>query len=219
MSPARERSIPETSLLAQLGPAFLEQAEEIMLEADTEVFPGNRVDFVYFPLSAMISITYGPDRVEAAAIGADGLVGCSILMGVDEVVSPSTVAIRGRAARMSASRFLHAIASDPAAASVVNRYLYDLMAQILRLAACSRSHNVKERTARWLIHAQECTRVDVFQITQERLGQLLGVRRATINPVLNELREEACVAYSRGKLRIVDQQRLASIACGCAGLN
>lgn len=60
-------------------------------------------------------------------------------------------------------------------------------------------------------------RVDsnVFDLTQEFLAQMLGVRRATVTDVASTLQEDGIIRYNRGTIEILDRQRLEDRSCEC----
>jgi hypothetical protein len=44
---------------------------------------------------------------------------------------------------------------------------------------------------------------------------MLGVRRASVTVVASMLQQARVIAYSRGRIRIVDRVGLERISCGC----
>jgi CRP-like cAMP-binding protein len=206
------------SLLDKLGPAVGDLTEKIFLEPATDLSSSDQTGFVYFPLSALISIVYGDGLAEGATIGNDGMLGCTTLLGVDEPVGKSIVVISGMAARIAVSHVRRVMEQDPGVVQIVHQYTYDLIAQILKLAACAHSHTIEQRCARWLLHADNCVGAKNLAITQQHLAELLGVQRATINPALTHLRAAGVIDYSRGKLFVRNRQKLATAACQCSDL-
>jgi len=51
--------------------------------------------------------------------------------------------------------------------------------------------------------------------TQESIAHMLGVRRSSINTAARELHVRKVIAYSRGRIEILDQLRLRAAACSC----
>lgn len=72
-----------------------------------------------------------------------------------------------------------------------------------------------QRCARWLLMTHDRVRADSFPLTQEFLGQMLAVRRASVNEVASELQEQGLIRYHRGVIEIVDRERLEELACEC----
>jgi Mn-dependent DtxR family transcriptional regulator len=58
-------------------------------------------------------------------------------------------------------------------------------------------------------------RVDEFQLKQQAMAEMLGVRRASVNEVAGTLQDAGLIRYRRGKITILDRQRLKRAACEC----
>jgi Mn-dependent DtxR family transcriptional regulator len=53
------------------------------------------------------------------------------------------------------------------------------------------------------------------KLTQEFLAHFLGVQRTSIGAIANGLQKEGIIDYSRGKIEILDLERLKQNACEC----
>jgi hypothetical protein len=89
------------------------------------------------------------------------------------------------------------------------------MTQVSQGTACNRVHNNKQRCARWLLLSHDRVGKDEFQLTQEFLSQMLGVRRATVNEIAGDLQSSEAISYKRGIIRVLDRQRLEAASCLC----
>ena len=56
---------------------------------------------------------------------------------------------------------------------------------------------------------------DVLPLTQEHLSIMLGVQRSTVNPIAQHLQDRGLIAYSRGKITILDLPGLHRQSCEC----
>jgi CRP-like cAMP-binding protein len=56
-------------------------------------------------------------------------------------------------------------------------------------------------------------RSDEFELTQEFLFNMLGVRREAVSKAAGALRKREFVNYSRGHLTVLDRAGLEAIAC------
>ncbi len=74
---------------------------------------------------------------------------------------------------------------------------------------------MEARLCRWLLRARDLSGSDELPFTQEFLGDMLGVRRTSVTSVAHALQGAGIVQYSRGKIRIVDVERLKHSACEC----
>jgi Mn-dependent DtxR family transcriptional regulator len=56
---------------------------------------------------------------------------------------------------------------------------------------------------------------DIFDLTQEFLLKMLGVRRAGVTEVAGDLQQQGIIEYIRGQIRVPDETRLEAAACEC----
>jgi DNA-binding FadR family transcriptional regulator len=59
---------------------------------------------------------------------------------------------------------------------------------------------------------------DEFLLTQEFLGQMLGVTRASVNEVARELQEDGAIDYTRGRITMLNRPMLEARTCECYGV-
>lgn len=89
------------------------------------------------------------------------------------------------------------------------------MTQISQGTACNRVHNNKQRCARWLLLSHDRVGKDEFYLTQEFLGQMLGIRRATVSRVAGELQSVGAITYTCGVIRVLNRASLEAASCLC----
>ena len=208
--------------------AMLQREDYDALMLDARVVPlkfrkrlvrqDERVNAVYFPLNAMISLlvtTDGQPQMEMATIGNEGVVGASELIQTQGAMGLSLIQIPGAAVRIDADAFLRVITQRPLIERLIHQHLYALMRQILHGAACNRLHSMEERCARWLLMTHDRAAEDTFPLTQEFLSHMLGVRRATVNVATGMLKKAGFIRYVRGKLTVIDRPGLESASCEC----
>jgi CRP-like cAMP-binding protein len=90
-----------------------------------------------------------------------------------------------------------------------------LFAQAQQSVACNVSHAVEARLARWLLRCRDLTGNDTLPLTQEFLGQMLGVQRTSVSLVASMLQNAGLINYSRGHIKITDLQKIREVACEC----
>lgn len=219
-----ENSDPRTNgLLARLEPddydALMREAKIVPLKFRKRIFRQDaRVDAVYFPMTAMISLlvtSEGQPQMEMATIGKEGVAGASELIQTQGAMGLNLIQIPGTAVRIDAVSFRKVISSRPLIVGLIHQHLYALMRQILHGAACNRIHSMEERCARWLLMTHDRAGEDTFPLTQEFLSHMLGVRRSTVNVATGMLKKAGLIRYVRGKLTIVDRPGLESASCEC----
>ena len=198
--------------------ALMQQGKVVPLKFRQRLHAQDKpIDFVYFPLTCMISLlvsTDGQPKMEMATVGREGVVGASELIQAQGGMGLNLVQIPGEAVKINAEVFRD-IMRRPKVLQVVHQHLYALMRQILYGAACNRIHSMEERCARWLLMTHDRAGNDTFPLTQEFLSHMLGVRRATVNVATGMLKKAGFIRYVRGNLTVVDRRGLESAACEC----
>jgi CRP-like cAMP-binding protein len=176
------------------------------------------IDFVYFPITCMISLmvtSTGESTMEMATVGREGVLGASSLIQSQGAMALSIVQLPGTALRIDRESFLEAVKDQPRLRDLVDRHLFALTRQVLFGAACNRLHSMEERCARWLLMTHDRAGQDEFPLTQEFLARMLGVRRATVNLATGMLKKAGFIKYVRGHITVIDRRGLETTCCGC----
>jgi CRP-like cAMP-binding protein len=179
---------------------------------------GTTIEAVYFPLDAVFSFVALIDDevvVEVATIGNEGFVGLPVFLGVTTSVHAAFCQVPGQALRMSADDLRTAIGNGDGLRERLNRYTQAMIVQVAQNVACNRMHTTEERASRWLLQTHDRTDRDTFELTQEFLAQMLGVRRPTVSLTAGLLQSAGLIRYTRGQVSILDRERLAAVACDC----
>jgi DNA-binding transcriptional LysR family regulator/CRP-like cAMP-binding protein len=146
--------------------------------------------------------------IEVATIGNEGVVGLSAYLGNGYSPMPVFVQIPGEALRMDADVFLREIRTSSAWRAVIRRYSEALLTQVGQSAACNRAHTIGQRCARWLLMSHDRVLGDEIALTQEYLGEMLGVRRASVTQSAGRLKRRRLIDYHRGMIRVLDRRGL-----------
>jgi CRP-like cAMP-binding protein len=174
------------------------------------------IDYLYFPRGAVLSVLVpmqDGQSVEGATIGPEGLTGIAVFLGEPSAPDEVICQVAGPAARMTSGHFRSAVERSPALHTQLHHYTLALMGQLTRTAGCNRVHPIEERCARWLLMTADRVGANEFPLTQEFLAIMLGVRRPSVTVAAGLLQEAGLIRYRRGKITIVDRQRLEQAAC------
>jgi CRP-like cAMP-binding protein len=178
---------------------------------------GERIRHVYFPHSGIISLVMRlieGDTVEAAMIGRDSVYGSSAALDGDIALNEAIVQLQGTASVMDVAPFRSAVEQSVHLRATLVRHERAVLAQALQSAACNASHTVDARLSRWLLRARDLSG-DNLPLTQEFLGQMLGVQRTSVSVVANTLQQAGLIRYSRGHIHITNAPGLMESACEC----
>lgn len=223
MAPVRRRAGENRvldSLTAPEAAFILPHLELVPLDPRAMLFQeGALATHVYFPVSGLISLVtrVGAVGVESATIGSEGMVGLHIFLKATESAYQSVVQMRGEAWRFPAPAFVDELDRCPAWSNSIKRYTAARLWMSSRTAACTQLHSIAQRTARWLLFANDHAQQDDFSLTHGLLAKILGVRRASVTNALGALQRQSIIGTSRGKIKVLDRQRLEAAACECHG--
>lgn len=90
--------------------------------------------------------------------------------------------------------------------------------RVKRLAsevACNATHTCLQRTAKWIGRLWRAGSAGNVKITQGDMAEITGFQRTSINAACGALQDRGALRIHRGRVEVVDADRLASMACGC----
>ena len=180
--------------------------------------PNEPIEKIYFPQRAMISlvsIMMDGSTTEIGLVGNEGMIGLPAILGGESTTSRTIVQISGTALEISADIIKEEFQRGEKLYELLLLYTQALLTLVSQSAACNRQHNIEERLARWLLSVQDCVMQDELPLTQEFIANMLGTRRSGVTVAAGILQQAGIIRYSRGRITIVDRQRLENTACEC----
>lgn len=183
--------------------------------------PNQAIEDVYFPINAVVSliiIMEDGSSVEVGTVGNEGMVGIPVLLGAESMQGEMFAQIPGEAARMQAGVFKDQINQGGPFRDLLQRYVQALFNQIAQSSACNGIHSTEQRFCKWMLMTRDRVGSDQFPLTQEFIGQMLGVRRATVSEIASKNQRAGLIEYSRGQVRIRDREGLKDCSCECYGI-
>jgi CRP-like cAMP-binding protein len=180
--------------------------------------PGDAVKYCYFPTSGMISllsVTEGGGTVEVAYVGREGMAGIGSVMDGKEMLYQMLVQAETECFVAPAGRVRDVFLEGGPFHDLLLRYIYALLKQMVQTCVCNHFHTIEARLCRWLSVMCERSGHRHLVLTQEFLAHMLGVQRTSIGLIANGLQRDGVIRYSRGRLEVLDYERLRRSACEC----
>ncbi len=199
--------------------ALLAASELVTVRSKDVVFKRQGpIPYVHFPEDCVISLVTqlsDGDAVEAMTVGNDGFSAIAVLNGVDSMNCLGIGQVSGKAWRIERDDFRRILADAPELTRVLHRYGQLVFETVSQSAACNRLHVVEQRCARWLLMSHDRIGRDTFDLTQEFLAEMLGVRRAGVTVALGVLKRQGLISNGRGSITIADRAGLERASCEC----
>ena len=191
----------------------------VSLDAGTILYEASdRVETVYFPNTALISlvsILANGATTEIGLIGGTGIVGLPAILSNGYSHHRAIVQVADSATKITASVVKREFDRGGKLQRLLLDYAQTRINQVAQLAVCNRHHTIEERLARWLLTVSDLTQSNQLPLTQEFLGDMLGVRRSGVTVSAGTLQQAGMIRYSRGKITILDREELENTTCEC----
>src|SRR4051794_18977816 len=177
----------------------------VELQIRTQIYASDdEVQWVYFPSSGMISMlqsTADSRGIELATIGRESALGTMAGFGLNRALTVSVVQMPLTAVKISALNFRKHVSQYASVQEMALKSNEVILAQTQITAACNALHNVEQRFCRWLLQTRDRSETDTISLTQEFLGEMLGVRRTSVTEIASKLQDEGIIRYRRGHIR------------------
>jgi CRP-like cAMP-binding protein len=198
-------------LLPHLKPVTLEY-RQVLYE------PHKTIRYSYFPedsIISMVSTVIDKAVVEVGLAGREGMVCVATFLGVNSTPHRGIVQGQGTAMRMKASVLREEFKRGGKFQDLLLRYTQAHLVQIAQTSVCNRLHALEARLSRWLMMIHNRVDGDDFLLTQDFISMMLGVQRTGVTEAAGSLQKKGIITYSRGKITILDHQKLEETSCEC----
>jgi CRP-like cAMP-binding protein len=203
--------------------SLLEDAHPQALLAHGELYgAGEPIHQIFFPQDGVVSYIVDPEGdadggVEYSAVGSEGMVGLPLVLGAETHANARIVTqVPGYALVFDATRFAEHAREGTALYAMLLRYGHYLMGQAAQTAACNRLHSIEQRCAKWLLIIRDRVDGDAFNLADEFLEDMLGVKAAAVSRIIAELQTEGLIQRAGpAMLEILDRDGLEGAACDC----
>ena len=215
-SPSRGNRIVASLAAADLR--LLEPVDVMRLAPRYRLFDaGEPIRHLYFPASGVVSFVQVDGHgamPEVAHVGVEGIVGVSALLGAERAQHRAVVQIAGDAYRVPVASARRAMAASPAFRAYALGFAELLMRQLSQNVVCKLSHTVEQQFChRLLVYSN---RVGApLEMTHEQMAEALGARRQGLTEAARRLQARQVIAYSRGRISVLDRAALERQACEC----
>jgi CRP-like cAMP-binding protein len=107
------------------------------------------------------------------------------------------------------------VSKSEAINDLLTRYHMALMCQVQQTSLCNSVHDATSRLSRLLLVLSEQGEDDTISFSQERLADMLGLRRSSVTLAAQTLQSRRFISYRRGRIEIVNRKGLKAAACEC----
>ena len=179
---------------------------------------GGRLQHVYFPTTAIVSLLYvlaDGASAEIAVVGNEGILGISLFMGGETTPNRAVVQSEGYGYRLQAHFLKEEFNRAGPVLHLLLRYTQALITQMAQTAVCNRHHTVEQQLCRWLLLSLDRLSSDSLTMTQELIANMLGVRREGVTEAALKLQHAGMIRYSRGRISVLDRSGIETRTCEC----
>jgi CRP-like cAMP-binding protein len=195
------------------------QLERVQLPLGLVLYEsGDTLGYMYFPITAIVSLLYVMENgasAEIAVVGNEGLVGVSLFMGGESTSSRAVVQSAGFGCRIRAKVMKDEFDKGGPVLHLLLRYTQALLTQMAQTAVCNRHHSLDQQLCRWLLLSLDRMEGDELVMTQELIANMLGVRREGVTEAALKLQKAGLITYARGHITVLNRQGVEARTCEC----
>jgi CRP-like cAMP-binding protein len=179
----------------------------------------DKVEHVYFPMRGICGLVAGSDasgdRIDVGPIGCEGVTGIYMLAKSTSSLHLLVQVGPAEAQRLPLDRFDEEMNRQGTLRRLVTGYYQAFLSEVVESAACTRRHSTQQRYCRRLLAIADRTASDAFFLTHDLMAAMMGVPRLAVTGVAAELKAAGIIAYTRGRVTLLDRLAVQGRACEC----
>ncbi len=179
---------------------------------------GDHVNFLYFPVSGIVTLMYDLEdgtSSEVALVGNEGMVGISIFMSGESMAGSARVQSEGFAYRLSRKIVKREFEENSKLRDLSLLYTQALICQTSQTAMCNKHHSVEQQFCRWLLMSVDRLHQNKMVITLVLISTLLGVSRESVVLITRKMKSDGLIADEKGSIKILHRRELEAKVCEC----
>lgn len=192
---------------------YLDLPQHMVLHA-----PRQKLEWVYFPNSGMVSLvcrTKKDETVEVGVVGSEGFTPIPAAAGLRSSPHEAVMQIAGEGFRLGVDALVRSSRNGSQLNAALNRYVAVHSLQVAQTAGCNRLHDLEQRLARWLLLTQDRVGSGLLRITHEFLAMMLGTDRPSVSLAASGLQKKKIIEYTHGAVKVLNRKKLEGSACEC----
>ena len=199
--------------LALLEPHFTREK----MERGQVLVPANQpIEHVWFPeggVASVVADTADNGRTEVGIFGRDGFAGVALLLGANTSPHEIFIQVDGHTGlRIEAAPFLAAVDQSVTLRAVLLRFVQTFITQTAHSAVSNAHQRIEARLARWLLMCHDRDHGDEIALTHEFMAMMIAAERSGVTVSLHVLEGAAMIRCKRGRVMILDRQKLEELA-------
>jgi CRP-like cAMP-binding protein len=208
-------------LLCSLPPGDLASLKPFLtretLDREQVLVPANEpIEDIWFPeggVGSVVAHKIDSGPTEVGIFGREGFAGTPLLLGATTSPHKVFIQINGSTGlRIEASRFVAAVDESAVLRKTLLRYVQTFIIQTADSAISNAHQRVEARLARWLLMCHDRNDGDAIALTHEFMAMMIAADRSAVTVSLHVLEGAGMIRSTRGRVLIVDRQKLEELA-------
>lgn len=176
------------------------------------------MEFVYFPVSCIISLKYdidGGELANYALVGNEGVVGAFVFMGAGAGISSAKVEWAGTAYQMPIQEAIALFNRSAHVRGLILRYMQVLVADALQTSYCDAEHGALQKICRALLIFEDRLLGEKAAIPEVLVAGVAGIPAAELQEAVLSPQAKKLLGYDNGFLTIANRADMEGYCCEC----